>query len=64
MHVSNLSLEEDYTHKLGMRIDIQRKPYSIELETIVDNIRNKNFPVFRDIDSRVKKWIDKMTKRG
>ena len=47
-----------------MRIDIQRKPYSIELETIVDNIRNKNFPVFRDIDSRVKKWIDKMTKRG
>ncbi|CAM4930881.1 unnamed protein product [Rotaria socialis] len=38
--VSNLVLEKNYTRDLGMRIDIQQKPYSIELETVVDNIIN------------------------
>ncbi|CAF4001664.1 unnamed protein product, partial [Adineta steineri] len=30
--VNNLSLEKDYTHELGMRVDIQQRPYSIEIE--------------------------------
>ena len=41
--VNNLSVEKEYTRELGMRIDIQQKPYEIELETIVDNIKNKPF---------------------
>ncbi|CAF4662023.1 unnamed protein product [Rotaria sp. Silwood2] len=39
--VSNLVLEKNYTRDLGMRIDIQQKPYSIELETIINYIKNK-----------------------
>ncbi|CAF2546861.1 unnamed protein product [Rotaria sp. Silwood2] len=58
--VSNLVLEKNYTRDLGMRIDIQQKPYSIELETIVDNIKNKRFYVLRTIDNRVTQRIDKM----
>ena len=37
-----------------MRVDIQQKPYSIEFETIVDNIKNKRFQVLRPIDQYVK----------
>ena len=58
--VSNLVLERNYTRDLGMRIDIQQKPYSIELETIVDNIKNKRFQVLRPIDNRVTQRIHKM----
>ncbi|CAF0889255.1 unnamed protein product [Didymodactylos carnosus] len=58
--VSNLSLEKDYTKELGMRVDIQQKPYSIELETIVDNIKNKRFKVLRPIDDIVQLRITKM----
>jgi hypothetical protein len=58
--VSNLVLERNYTRDLGMRIDIQQKPYSIELETIVDNIKNKRFQVLRPIDKWVTKRIHKM----
>ncbi|CAF3829057.1 unnamed protein product, partial [Rotaria sp. Silwood1] len=39
LDVSNLSLEKDYPHEIGMRIDITQSPYSIELETIVQNIQ-------------------------
>ncbi|CAF3030613.1 unnamed protein product, partial [Rotaria sp. Silwood2] len=59
--INNLSLEKDYTHELGMRIDIERKPYSIELETIVDNIKNKRFQLLRHRDPPVNERIDKMT---
>jgi hypothetical protein len=59
--VNNLSLEKDFTRDLGMRVDIQQKPYFIELETIVDNIKNKRFQVLRPIDKQVKERIDKMT---
>jgi hypothetical protein len=62
--VSNLSLEKDYTKELGMRVDIQQKPYSIELETIVSNIKNTRFQVLRPIDTYVKLRIEKMEKRG
>ncbi|CAF3353058.1 unnamed protein product [Rotaria sp. Silwood1] len=58
--VSNLVLEKKYTRDLGMRIDIQQKPYLIELETIVDNIKNKRFYVLRTIDNRVTERIHKM----
>ncbi len=60
--VNNLSLEKDYTHELGMRIDVTQKPYSIELETIVDNIKNKRFQILRPIDAHLIERIDKMTK--
>jgi hypothetical protein len=62
--VSNLSLEKDYTKELGMRVDIQHKPYSIELETIVHNIKNKRFQVLRPIDGGIKFRIQKMQNRG
>ncbi|CAF0898682.1 unnamed protein product [Adineta steineri] len=59
--VNNLSLEKDFTRDLAMRVDIQQKPYSIELEQIVDNIKNKRFQVLRPIDTQVKERITKMT---
>ncbi|CAF4523788.1 unnamed protein product [Rotaria socialis] len=39
LDVSNLSLENDYRKELDMRVDITHKPYTIELEAIVDNIK-------------------------
>jgi hypothetical protein len=45
-------------------VDIQQKPYSIELETIVSNIKNTRFQVLRPIDKEVQLRIDKMEKRG
>ncbi|UJR32836.1 hypothetical protein I4U23_020298 [Adineta vaga] len=62
--VSNLSVEKDYTKELGMRVDIERKPYSIDLEIIVDNIKNKRFQVLRPIDFQVTDRIKKMQSRG
>ncbi|CAF4020786.1 unnamed protein product [Rotaria magnacalcarata] len=64
LDVSNLSLEKDYTKELGMRVDITSKSYSIELETIVDNIKNKRFQVLRPIDDFLQPRIDKMKSRG
>jgi len=58
--VNNLSLEKDYTHEIGMRIDITQKPYSIELEAIVDNIKNKRFQILRPDDVFLNERIDKM----
>jgi hypothetical protein len=60
LDVNNLVLEKNYTRDLGMRIDIQQKLYSIELETIVENIKNKRFQVLRSIDDRVTGRIKKM----
>jgi hypothetical protein len=63
--VNNLSLEKDYTHELGMRVDIAEKPYSIELENVVDNIKNKRFQILRPVDNNLRVRIDKMvTVRG
>jgi hypothetical protein len=59
--VSNLYLEKDYTRELGMRIDIQQKPCSIELESIIDNIKNKRFRVLRPIDDILRDRISEMT---
>ena len=58
--VNNLSLEKDYTHELGMRVDIQQRPYLIELETIVENIKNKRFQILRPIDKFLTERVDKM----
>ncbi|CAF0951177.1 unnamed protein product [Rotaria sp. Silwood1] len=63
LDVSNLSLEKDYPHEIGMRIDITQSPYSIELETIVQNIINKHFQVLRPLDTLVNDRIKKMTQR-
>ncbi|CAF4351845.1 unnamed protein product [Rotaria sp. Silwood2] len=62
--VSNLTLERRYTKDLGMRVDITRLSDPIQLETIVDNIRNKKFQVLRPIDKTVTKRIEKMKSRG
>ncbi|CAF3481194.1 unnamed protein product [Rotaria socialis] len=56
---SNLVLEKHHTRDLGMRIDIQQKPYSIQFETIVHNIKNKQFYVLRTIDHRLTEPIEK-----
>ncbi|CAF1315484.1 unnamed protein product [Rotaria sordida] len=61
--VSNLLLEKDYPHEIGMRIDITRSPYLIELKTIVENIKSKHFQVLRPIDKLVTDRIQKMTLR-
>ncbi|CAF3052625.1 unnamed protein product [Rotaria sp. Silwood2] len=70
--VSNLSLERGYTKDLGMRVDITRGSYPIQLEKIVENIRNKNFQVLRPIDGEngpntsdtVAERIQRMKSRG
>lgn len=70
--VSNLSLERGYTKDLGMRVDITGGSYPIQLETIVENIRDKNFQVLRPIDGEngpntsgtVAERIEKMKSRG
>ena len=64
LDVNNLSVEKGYDHELGMRIDIQRSPYSIRLETIVTNIKEKKFQVLRPIDHFVEERIKKMNMRG
>ncbi|CAF4693767.1 unnamed protein product, partial [Rotaria sp. Silwood2] len=64
LDVNNLSVEKDYTHELGMRINIQRKPYEIELENIVNNIKNGHFKVLRPLDHYVQLRINKMQQRG
>ena len=58
--VNNLVVEKNYTRDLGMRADIQQKPYAIELETIVKNIKSKRFQLLRPNDDFVKPRIDKM----
>ena len=64
LDVSNLSLERSYPRELGMRIDVTQSPYSIELESIVENIMEGSFRVLRPIDAIVKDRIDKMIQRG
>ena len=58
--VNNLTVEKDYTRELGMRIDIARKPHSIELETIVQNIKKKRFQLLRPEDHIMTQRIAKM----
>jgi hypothetical protein len=58
--VSNLYLEKDYTREIGMRVDIQQKSYSIELESIIDNIKKKRFHILRPIDDSLRIRISKM----
>ncbi|CAF3477414.1 unnamed protein product [Rotaria sp. Silwood1] len=58
--VSNLYLEKDYTREIGMHVDIQQKPCSIELESIIDNIKKKRFRVLRSIDNILRDRISKM----
>ena len=58
--VNNLSLEKDYTHELGMRVDIQQRPYLIELETIVENIKNKRLQVLRPVDTHLDERLSRM----
>lgn len=58
--VNNLLVEKTYTKELGMRVDIEQAPYSIELETIVNRICNKKLQVLRPIDSILQQRIEKM----
>ena len=60
--VNVLYVEKDFTHELGMRIDIAREPHHIELEKIVENIKSKRFQVLRQIDANLTTRIDKMIK--
>jgi len=60
--VNNLYLEKDYTREIGMRVDIQQKPYSIQLESIVDNIKKKRFRILRSHDHTIQERVTKMTK--
>lgn len=70
--VSNLSLEKLYTRDLGMRVDITGGACNIQLETIVENIRKKEFQVLRPIDGEngskisgtVAERVEKMKSRG
>lgn len=64
LDVSNLSLERNYPRELGMRIDVTQSPYSMDLESIVENVMQAQFRVLRPIDQFVKERIDKMKQRG
>jgi hypothetical protein len=62
--VNNLSLQKDKQF-LGMKVDVTLSPYSIDLESIVDNILNKCFRILRPIDEEItKERINKMESRG
>ena len=58
--VSNLLVENNYTKELGMRVDTENPPYSIDLETIVDRIRQKKLQILRPKDEILQQRIDKM----
>ena len=60
LDVSNLYVEKDYTREIGMRVDIQQKPCSIDLESIIENIRHTRFRVLHPIDIRLQDRINKM----
>ncbi|CAF2245743.1 unnamed protein product [Rotaria magnacalcarata] len=60
--VSNLLVEEDYTKELGMRVDIEQTPYSLDLETIVSHIRQKELKVLRPPDDDFLQRLEKMVK--
>ena len=62
--VNNLSLEKDYPHEIGMRVDTTQSPYLIQLETIIENIKQKRFRVLRPIDNGIKRRIEKMISRN
>lgn len=62
--VSNLYCLKDFTRELGMRVDITDPPASIQLEQIVDNIKNKKFNILRSINAKMEQRIKKMEKRG
>jgi hypothetical protein len=62
--VNNLCVEKDYQRSLGLRTDLipSKQKYLVDLETIVDKIKNKRFTVLRDFD--IEDRIEKMTIRG
>lgn len=62
LDVSNLSVEKDYTKEIGMRVDTEQAPYSIDLEEIIEHIHEKKFRVLRPIDQELSERIEKMTK--
>jgi hypothetical protein len=64
LDVSNLSLERNYPRELGMRIDVTQSPYSMELESIVENVMEGRFRVLRPIDQFMKDRIERMIQRG
>ncbi|CAF0873800.1 unnamed protein product [Adineta ricciae] len=64
LDVSNLSVERNYPRELGMRINVTQSPYSIDLESIVENVMERRFRVLRPIDRIVKDRIEKMVQRG
>lgn len=60
--VSNLVVEMNYTKELGMRVNTEQPPYSIDIETIVERIRQKKLQILRPSDDilqrRIKKMVD------
>lgn len=58
--VNNLYLEKNYTREIGMRVDTQELPYSIDLESIVTNIKEKKLRVLRPIDKYLQERLEKM----
>lgn len=58
--VSNLLVEKNYTKELGMRVDIENPPYSIDLETIVDRICQKKLQILRPTDEILQQRIEKI----
>ena len=57
---SNLYVAKDYTKELGMRVDIEQPPYSIDLETIVSRIQQKKLQILRPMDDILQQRLEKM----
>jgi len=60
--VNNLYIEKDYTKEIGMRVDSEQAPYSIDLEQIIEHIQQKKLRILRPMDDLLQERIDKMTK--
>ncbi|CAF1115266.1 unnamed protein product, partial [Adineta ricciae] len=62
--VNNLYVIRGFCAELGQRVNLRDPPFSIDLEQIVDSIKNKRFRVLRPDDTIVGKRKLKMLERG
>jgi len=62
--MSNLYCQKDFTHELGMRVDLSTDPDCPDLDQTVENIKKKQFMLMRAEDTIVKERIKKMENRG
>lgn len=63
-NVNNLYIDRDYTKQLGQKIDLQNPPYSIDLDSTVDDILAYRLTMLRHEEEYMQQRISKMKSRG